>query len=194
MSSGLIQRLGDFNLGWYQLRGRGATFVTADDTPIALTTSTGDWDHKPDEPSTTGWSGLYNCVPACAVNVPAMCGGKISTLEIIGFGTDAANENCPWKLYAYRSKYSPAIRVAAGTAILGAMDVVKEPVSNAAITAFYVDTWGATDYWGQIAVKDDAADTCSRILLDFRGYQYLYLEISPNTGTCASFAAAFSGV
>ena len=196
MSNGLITRCGDYCLPWYQLRGRGATFVTADDTALALGTSKGDWANKPAEPSESGWSSP-NCVPAVAVNVPKTCGGKISTVEIIAYGTDTANQSFAWTLYAYRSVYSPAIRIATGTAILGTMDVVTDPVTNAAVTAFYVDTWGITsDYWGQVAVKDDADNACSRLLLDFRGYQYLYLELPTilSVDTAVSVAAAFSGV
>ena len=194
MSNGLITRLGDYNSPWHQLRGAGATGVTADDTALALATSKGDWANKPALPS-EATKGVFNCVAACAVNVPYMTAGKVSTVEIIAYGTDAANETCAWILYAYRSRYSPVIRVAAGTAILGTMDVVTDPVTNAAVTAFYVETWGVTsDYWGTVAVKDDADNSCSRLLFDFRGYQYLYLQILPTSGTVASFAAAFSGV
>lgn len=194
MTAGMITRLGDYGLPWYQLRGRGETLVTADDTALAITTSKGDWDNMPSMPSSDGWASP-NCVPAVAVNVAAASGGKISTIQIIGYGTTTANQNCAWKLYAYRSKYSPAIRVAAGTAILGTMDLVKDPVTNTAITGFYVDTWGITsDYWGQVAVKDDAGDACSVLTFDLRGYVYLYMEVLPTSGTCTSIGFAFSGV
>ena len=198
----LLTRLGDNHVAWNQLRGRGSTFVTADDTPLALGTSKGDWENKPTqatetEPAASGGSikRLFDCVPSCSVNVPYMTAGKISTVEIIGYGTDAANETCAWILYAWRGLYSPAVRVAAGTAILGTMDVVKDPISNTTVTAFYVDTWGGTsDYWGSVAYKDDADNACSRLLFDARGYTYLNLELLPTSGTVASFAAAFSGV
>ena len=195
--AGILTRLGDNSLGWYQLRGKGVTLVTADDTQIALGTSKGDWDNKPAAPVETGDSPsrVFDCVPFCSVCVPYVSAGKISTIEIIGWGTDAANETCAWILYAYRGPYSPARRVAAGTAILGTMDVVKDPITNTAVTAFYVDTWGVTsDYWGSVAEKDDADNALSVLTFDLKGYQYLALEILPTSGTCASFAAAFSGV
>ena len=193
--SGLLTRLGDYSLPWYQLRGRGATLVAADDTPIALGTSTGNWANKPSVPSLDGWD-TANCVPAVSVNVPQTSAGKISTAQIIGYGTDAANETCNWILYAYRGLNSPAIRVATGVAILGAMDLVTEPVTGATITGFYVDTWGiTTDYWGQVTVKDDAADACSILTFDLRGFTFLYFEIDiPASTQVASFGAAFSGV
>ena len=115
-------------------------------------------------------------------------------MQIIGYGTANANENCAWVLYAYRGLYSPAIRVAAGTAILGTMDTDEDPVSNTDLTGFYVDTWGTTsNYWGSVSEKDDAGNGCSVLQFDLRGYQFLYLEVLPTSGTCASFGAAFSG-
>ena len=194
MGDSIITRLGEYSLPWYQLRGRGATLVTADDTALAIGTSKGDWDNRP--PVATKVGDDYNCVAACTVNVPLLSRGKIRNAEIIGFGTDAANETCAWILYAYRSLYSPARRVAAGTAILGAMDTVKDPVTNTALTGFYVDTWGLTsDYWGTSVVQetDDAGDGLSVLAFPLRGYNYLYLEIKPTSGTCTSFGAAFSG-
>lgn len=194
----IITRLGDYQLGWYQLRGRGATLVTADDTALVPGASgnTTDWDNKPAVPSALGYDSL-NCVPAVSVNIPQMTTGKITTVQIIGYGTNAANEECDWLLYAYKGIYSPAIRVATGTAILGTMDCPKDPVTNTAITAgFYVDTWGiTTDYWTSVAVKDDAQNGCSVLTFDLRGFLFLYLEIDiPAASQVASFGAAFSGV
>ena len=193
--SAIVTRLGEFSLPWRQLRGHGATLVTADDTALALGTSKGDWANRPASPG-QDIDGNYICTAACSINVPEVTGGKIRTVEIIGFGTDTANQTCAWILYAYRSVYSPVRRVAAGTAILGAMDTVTDPVTGAALTGFYVDTWGLTsDYWGTTIVGelDDAGDAMSVLSFPLRGYQYLYLEIKPTTGTCASFGAAFSG-
>lgn len=194
----LITRLGDYSLPWMQLRGRADTLVTADDTPLNLSSDGGEWDNKPaepEEPKDTSFTYL-NCVPAVAVNIGKLTTGKASYIEIIGYGTNAPAEACAWILYAYRGRYSPVIRVAEGTAILGTMDCVKDPVTNTAITAgFYTDTWGITsDYWGTVAIKDNADNAASRMMIDFRGYQYLYMEMLPAAGTCASFGAAFSGV
>ncbi len=201
MPGPLILRLGDYSERWYQLRGRGATLVTADDTPLVLTTPgcTTDWDNKPAEPVEPKVSGFdfLNCVPAVAVNIGKMSSGKVSTVQIIGYGTNAADETCDWILYTYRSLYSPAIRVATGTAILGTNDCVKDPVTNTAITdGFYVDDWGVTtDYWGSVVVKDTAQDGCSILTFDMRGFTFLYLEIDiPAASQVASFGAAWSGV
>lgn len=178
---------------WYQLRGNGATLVTADDTAILLATSTGDWANKPAVPAVT--AGAFNCVPAVAVDIEETTQGQIRTIEIIGYGTDTANQVCAWILYAYRREFSPACRVATGSAILGTMDVVTDPVTNAAVTNFYVDTFGiTTDYWGSCSVKDDASNGCSRLTFDLRGYKYLYMEVTPTTSTCVSIGFAFSGV
>ncbi len=196
MSTGLITRTGDYQLGWYQLRGRGSTLVTTDDTVLNLGSSKGDWDNKPSEPSDSGWDSL-NCVPTVAVNVPKMTGGKVSTIQIIGYGTNAADEECNWILYAYRGLYSPVVRVATGVAILGTMDCVKDPITNTAITnGFYVDTWGiTTDHWNEVALKDDADNTCSIMTFDLRGFLHLYMEIDiPAASQVASIGFAFSGV
>ncbi len=197
-------RVGDYALQWYQLRGRGGTLVTADDTPLDIVGAgnTNEWDDKPSGPAlfpqndSTDDANVFNCVPAVAVNIHKASGGRISTIEILGYGTNAANESVAWKLYAYRGRYSPAIRVADGTAILGTYPCSTDPVNNAAITGgFYVDTWGiVNDYWKTIAVKDDADNTASRMMFDPRGYQYFYLELLPTSGTTASFGSAFSGV
>ena len=186
-------RTEDVFLGWKQLRGQGATLVTADDTALALGTSTGNWANKPAVPAFT--SGAYVCTPAVAVDIEDMTQGQIRTIEIIGYGTDTANQVCAWILYAYRREFSPACRVATGSAILGTMDVVTDPVTNAALTAFYVDTFGiTTDYWGSVSVKDNADNSCSRLVFDLRGYKYLYMEVTPATSTCVSIGFAFSGV
>ncbi len=195
----LLSRLDDYQLPWAQLRGRGATLVTADDTPLDIEAAKGNWANKPAEPINITGDYLVpdlNCVPAVAVNIAKVSAGKIKTAQIIGYGTDAEDEACAWILYAYRGLYSPAIRVAAGTAILGAMDCPTDPVADAAITAgFYVDTWGITsDYWGEVAVKDDADDGCSILTFDLRGFLFVYMEMLPAAGTVASFGAAFSGV
>ncbi len=202
--STVLARLGDYHSEWHQLRGRGGTLVTADDTPLdlAATGATNDWDNKPAEPAlfpqndSTDDTNVFNCVPAVAVNVPKMTGGRLRMVEIIGYGTNAADENCAWILYAYRGRYSPAIRIAAGTAILGTYPCSTDPVSNEAITTgFYVDTWGTTsDYWDDVTELDNADNTCSRMIFDLRGYAYMYLELLPTSGTCASFGAAYSGV
>jgi len=185
----------DWNKAWYQLRGHGATLVTADDVdPHGLASSEGDWANKPAAPAFNPVTQTWNCIPQCAVQIPEVSGGGIQTIEIIGYGTTADDQNCAWVLYAYRGQYSPAIRVAAGTAILSSMDVVTDPVTNAAITGFYVDTFGGTaDYWGAVAYKDDADNACSRMMFDIRGYQYLYMEVLPTSGTCTSIGFAFSG-
>ncbi len=196
--------LGDNRIAWNQLRGRGSTFVTADDTPLALATSKGDWENKPTQatevevPGSPGYREIvFDCVPSCTVNVPHMTAGKLSTVEIIGWGSTTADQTCAWILYAWRGLYSPAVRIAAGTAILGTMDVVKDPVSNTAVTAFYIDTFGigaSSNYWGSVAVKDDADNACSRLIFDFRGYIYLNMEVLPTSGTCTGISFAFSGV
>ena len=176
---------------WYQLRGQGATLVTTNDTTLDLTAEGGNWASKPAVPAIS--SGAYNCTPAVAVDVETMTQGQVRTVEIIGYGTDANNETCTWTLYAYRREFSPACRVAAGVAIIGTMDTDEDPVTNADLTAWYVDTWGVTrDSWGTVSVKDDADNACSRLVFDLRGYKFLYLECTLTT--MASFGAAFSGV
>ena len=186
--------MGEYSLPFFQLRGYGSTLVTANDIdPINLDANEGNWDSKPSEASEIS-RGVFNCVANCSVNVARMSAGKIRTIEIIGYGTNDANEDCAWKLYAWRGLYSPVKRVAAGTAILSTMDVVKDPVRNEAITAgYYVDTWGISDYWSTASVTDNADNALSVLTFDLRGYTWLSLEILPTSGTCASFAAAFSG-
>lgn len=189
-------RLGDFALPWFQLRGRGATLVTANDTALDLTSEGGNWASKPVAPTWWPEDKVFNCVPAVAVNVPEVSGGRIRTVEIIAYGTSAANQSFVWTLYAYRSLYSPARRVATGTAILGTMDTDEDPVTNADLTAFYVDTFGITrDSWGSVSVKDDADNALSVLQFDLRGYQFLFWEIpSIVADTAASVGVAFSGV
>ena len=196
MGNALTTRLGEYQLPWLQLRGYGSAFVTADDTVIDIAGAAGDWDSMPTvAPEII--RGVFDCTATCVINVPYTSAGKIRTVEIVGYGTTAALQDCDWVLWAWRGRYSPAKRVAAGTAILGTMDVVKDPVTNTAITAFYVDTWGKTaTYWGAastVAETDDASNALSVLTFDLRGYQYLHLSIKPSSGTCASFAAAFSG-
>lgn len=194
MSGALITRLGEYSLPYHQLRGKGATLVTADDTALDLTGGEAGWDDRPSLPSEEP-KGVFNCVAACAVNVPHMSAGKIKTIHIIGYGTVAEDENCNWILYGYRSLNSPVIRIADGLAILGAADCVKDPVTNATISSgFYVDTWGtANDYWSSISELDDTGDAVSVLSFALRGFQYLFMEMLPTSGTCTSFGAAFTG-
>lgn len=191
MNDALIDRLGEYHLPWYQLRGRGATLVTSSDPGFILAANAGPWGNKPAEPTSEGYDSL-NCVPVCA---PKLSTGKIRTVQIIGYGTNAPDEGGVWELYGYRSRYSPAVRIGKGTALLGTMDVVTDPVTGAAITdGFYVDTWGITEtYWGlnEITSIDDAGDACSILTFDARGFTYLYHKLS--IGTQTSIGAAFSG-
>ena len=178
--SGIVTRLGEFSLPWYELRASTAT--TADEA-LALGTNEAAWASK----------------PTTAVNVPEVTGGKVRTVEIIGWGTDTANYDFEWHLYAYRSLYSPAVRVATGKAILGAADVVTSPVDGSTVTSgFYVDTWGkTTDYWDTgVTEQDDAGDSVSILRFDLRGYQYIFfgLDLDGGAGTQVVTAAlAFSG-
>ncbi len=49
MPGTVLARIGDYNSEWHQLRGRGSTLVTADDTVLDLvaTGATNEWDNKP---------------------------------------------------------------------------------------------------------------------------------------------------
>lgn len=192
---GIVTRLGEYSLEWFQLRGKGATLVTTDDTALDLEAGKAGWDNKPALP-TEEPKGVFDCVPARAVNVPYMSAGKIRTVQIIGYGTNLGNETCDWILYGYRGLNSPILRIADGTAILGDTDCVKDPVTNSAITAgFYVDTWGkSNDYWTSVAELDGGDNTISTLSFALRGLQYLYMEIDiPSALQVASFGAAFSG-
>lgn len=102
-----------------------------------------------------------------------------NSVKIAVFGTGAENATFAWSLYARPTK-GPVELVVSGTGILGALAVVKNPITGAAITALWADTLVITNTgWVQtVAVIDSANDRMAKLSFDAMGTSKLFLEIT----------------
>lgn len=151
------------NIVWSPLR----TDVTADDTALDGTTA--------------GLTFQFDDKPAAAKKV----GTELNGVEILFYGTDAADETCNFKVYAYRAN-GPAILVCTGVAVLG--------TALHSTGTYYADTLEITDYWSTCHVLDSGNNRIARLTFDLRGYQWVYVEIDiPAASQVASISAEISG-
>lgn len=103
-------------------------------------------------------------------------------------GTDAANETCNYKLYAWREN-GPALLICSGTFTLGAG-------VTGGTNEFYADTITATDTWPTTIVTSDADgnNRVATLSFDLVGCKYIYLEIDiPASSQVASASGYISG-
>jgi hypothetical protein len=147
--------------GWKPLR----VGVTADDTALDGTTS--------------GYTYAEGDRPAAAVEVDPTW----NTIEVYFYGTDAANETCNYKLYAYKAT-GPALLWCNGAFTLGA-------AVTGATNTFFADTITETDVHGTTAVVDSGNDrVCVLTLGDTKGIKYMYCEIDIPASTQVTSASA----
>ena len=143
--------------------------VTADDTPLDGTTA--------------GLTYMFEDMPEIPNIIEIQ--NTEGAVEVIFTGTDAADETCAFKLYAYRE---------GGPAKLAFDGIVTLGTAVAPNSELYGDTITGTAYWPTtIAIVDSAVNRIASLWLDFSGYKYLYVEVLPTTGTVTSITAHESG-
>lgn len=149
---------------WRPLR----TSVTADDTALDGTTESYTFAYD-DKPTT------------------AFANSEWNNVQVMFYGTDAANETCNYKIYAYRA-YGPAVMVCSGVFTLG---TAKTGTTN----TFYADTITVTDYWPtEVIVSDSGNNRVCTLTFDLLGYNYVFCEIDiPAASQVASASALISG-
>lgn len=164
-----------YQMGYNVLRSG----VTTDDTPLDGTTEgyTYCFADKPAKAATGDPAGAIRVHPAW------------NNAQVIFWGSDAADEACNYKLYAWRED-GPAALVCSGTFTLGtAYAVATDP------NYLYADTITATDVWPtEVVVSDSGNNRVASVAFDLLGYSWLYCEIDiPASGQVATASAKISG-
>jgi len=150
---------------WQQLR----SVVAADDTPLDGTTA--------------GFTLQAGDRPGTAIEVDPTW----NTAELYFYGTDAADEVCNYKLYAYKAN-GPGMLWVNGAFTLGTA------VEGTAST-FFADTITETDGVGITSVGDSTNNRVAVLKLgNTKGIRYFFLEIDiPASTQVASASAMITG-
>lgn len=157
-------------MGWTALRSG----VTADDTALDGTTE--------------GYTFAFGDKPVLSPSGPLL---KVhpywNNVQLYFAGTDAANETCNFKLYAWRQD-GPATLICSGTFTLGTA------VTGTANT-YYADTITVTDVWPtELVVSNSGTNGVCTLAFDALGFMYIYCEIDiPASSQVASASAYISG-
>jgi hypothetical protein len=121
----------------------------------------------------------------------------INSIKIMMFGIGDEDATFSWALYS-KPRIGPVELVANGTGVLGALSVVKDPITGTDTDALWADTLVITnDTWVQtVEITDSGNDRQAKISFDAIGSQKLYLEITGigGEGQAESIAAIVGGV
>lgn len=131
--------------------------------------------------TTSGLTFKFADKPAAAVAVNP----EWNVGEVIFEGSDAANEVCNYKIWAWREN-GPAKLVAYGAVTLGA-------AITGDTNGFYADTITVTaaTWITTVKVSDVAADRVASLAFDLCGYKWVYCEI--DITTAATITPRISG-
>lgn len=145
------------------------TAVTKDDTALDGTTANATY--------------AYADMPDAAI----VAHENWNNIQVLFYGTDAANETCNYKIYAYRTN-GPAVLVCTGVVTLGT-------AKTGATNTFYADTITVTDYWPtEVIVSDSGNNRVCTLTFDLLGYSHIYCEIDiPAASQVASLSCQISG-
>ena len=147
---------------------------------IARTVSTGD-DTALDG-TTASYTYQFDDKPTTATQLQ----NGMNAVQIYFYGTDAANEDCDYTIYAYR-RGGPAEKVCSGTVTLG---TAVEGTTN----TFFADTITCTDVWAKDVVVSNSADNCvATLTFDAMGHKWIYVEFADAGETSATMGAYISG-
>ena len=129
---------------------------------------------------------------------------EVNAVQIQMYGGSADGKTFTWKLYGWRNSNGIATLMCDGTAILGAMEVVKYPnkvsasimAGDTATSKFWADTIVVSNNYfvKTFSVSDSGNDRAATLWGDIAGYKHLYLEITSadgSTGTEAGDVGAF---
>lgn len=137
--------------------------------------------------TTASYTYAFGDLPTASTRRAATMHPDWDNVTIYFFGTDAANEACTFKIYAYKSTNGPATLVCTGTATLGT-------AVTGGTNEFYADTISTTDYWPtDIVIADSGNNRVCTLSFDLLGHKYLFCELQASTGTCATMAAKITG-
>jgi len=141
--------------------------------------------------------GDFANMPATAVRLGSNAGANnaVGALQLIFCGGAAADKTFTYTIYAWRTGNGPAEFVATGTGTLGTQAVVAYPHNRATATAkFWADTLTVTGRWNKTVTSTDTSgnNQVAKLLFDFCGYEYIYVEISSADGSTGTEAGNVS--
>ena len=143
--------------------------------------------------------GDFASMPANAARLGSSSGpnNAVGAIQLIFCGGGAAGKTFTYTIYAWRTDNGPAEFVATGTGTLGTQAVVAYPHNRATATSkFWADTLTVTGRWNKTVTSTDTTgnNEVAKLLFDFCGYEYIYVEISSadgSTGTEAGNVAVY---
>lgn len=117
-----------------------------------------------------------------------------NALELVFCGGAAADKTFTYKIYAWRSTNGLARMVATGTGTLGTQAVVVYPSGSTATSKFWADTLTVTERWVASVTTSDASgnNETASLQFDFRGYEWVYAEITSADGSTGTEAGDIS--
>ena len=144
---------------------------------------------------TTG--GDFASMPATVVRLGSSYGpnNAVGAMQLIFCGGSAASKTFTYTIYAWRPGNGPAEFVATGTGTLGTQAVVKYPHNGAAATSkFWAHALTVTGRWNKTVASTDITgnNEVAKLLFDFCGYEYIYVEITGADGSTGSEAGDVS--
>lgn len=141
--------------------------------------------------------GDYANKPSAAVPLktrPDRMGHGGNALELVFCGGSAADKTFTYKIYAWRNTNGAARMVATGTGTLGTQAVVIYPSGSTATSKFWADTLTVTERWVASVESSDASgnNEIASLQFDFRGYEFIYCEITSADGATGAEAGDVS--
>lgn len=115
-----------------------------------------------------------------------------NSIAIAFYGTDAADEDAVVKLFGRMKSNGPIMELYAGELTLGTRVVTKDPISLAAITAYWVDTITSTgeEWITDATIRNESADNAIAFLvINLFGLKDVYLEIDLDGGDGSAMAS-----
>jgi len=132
-------------------------------------------------------AGAFASKPASAIRLPVTGGGvsTVNAIQIAFIGGDTANDTFNWRLYGWRKDNGPAELIANGTGILGTQAVVTYPQGGTATDKFWADTLVVSaQFWMRtVTVTTVGGNSVGKLMFDFLGYEWIYIEITSADGT-----------
>jgi len=141
--------------------------------------------------------GDFANMPAAAKRLGSNAGANnaVGAIQLIFCGGSAAGKTFTYTIYAWRTDNGPAEFVATGTGTLGTQAVIKYPHNRATATSkFWADTLTATGRWNKTVTSTDSTgnNQVAKLLFDFCGYEYIYVEVTSADGSTGTEAGNIS--
>jgi hypothetical protein len=107
---------------------------------------------------------------------------------IMFYGTDAENEAATMGLYGRAAANGPILTLWTGVVTLGARVVTNDPITGAALTAYWADTITSVYDEGpyDVTLRNEAADdTDAFLMLDLPGIHDVHLQFTTKTSVAS---------